>query len=72
MRVSFQLNCDRSWTETILQVTKEEETLVHPIRAIYRFGQQDRQTESELERERAGLKQAGEKIRLLLILQILG
>ena len=47
-----------------------KETIIHPTRASYRFGQQDRQTESEL--ERAGLKQAGEKIRLLLILQILG
>ena len=32
----------------------------------------ERETERETERERAGLKQAEEKIRLLLILQILG
>ena len=65
--VSLLLKSDRSWAGTIFYA---KETIIHPTRASYRFGQQDRQTESEL--ERAGLKQAGEKIRLLLILQILG
>ena len=50
--MSFLLNCDRTWAETIFYATKEEETLMHPTRAIYRFSKQDRQRASERERER--------------------
>ena len=52
--VSLLLKSDRSWAGTIFYA---KETIIHPTRASYRFGQQDRQTESELEREQVLNKQ---------------